>query len=602
MFGLKRFPRVARATLLSLFSLLLVLQAASCAPSAGGESSVNVPDNASGSTPEGQSDEPHGQEGFMEEGFVMEKDGVLFCDVVIPDSAGEKETAAAGDLRKYIGKMTGETPKIVRESKISDGKKHIFVGGTARAAELGIEKPSGYPGVERVLVLQRENDLFVLGNDDGNYNGTQFAVNMLLEHLGCGWFGEGEMWEIVPELKDIDLTGLEIDHSPRFNSRITRVFGGQWKVADKWYLGGNKSLTGHWLFQIAPASMYAEHPDWYALNEKGTRDPAGLDYFQFCYSNEEFADYVAEKLKAYFADRPDLVSMTIAYNDGWDEHYCNCESCAALGNQSDVLVAFANRVAKKVYPSFPDRTLQIYSYHMTYKPPQNSVPLEPNVELMLCRETSLTRPLDANEYRPGYDKITRNTYDRSWKENAEEWIAKAQPQHISVWEWYCIAAGDKNWADIPWVQGDVATRNQDLWEKLGVEYIFYDQGPADGYYEDETSFALRWPLWYVASRAMWGTDKTGSELLRDACEKLFGAAGEAMLNYYLKLADISEHSTEYSITWVPADVKKFYGPYLEELTSLVKEIRAAAAGCTNIEKERVRVQLGYWAKLANKLL
>ena len=227
MFGLKGFPRVARSTLLSLFSLLLVLQAASCAPSAGGESSVNVPDNASGSTPEGRSDEPHGQEGFMEEGFVMEKNGVLFCDVVIPDSAGEKETAAAGDLRKYIGKMTGETPKIVRESKISDGKKHIFVGGTARAAELGIEKPSGYPGVERVLVLQRENDLFVLGNDDGNYNGTQFAVNMLLEHLGCGWFGEGEMWEIVPELKDIDLTGLEIDHSPRFNSRITRVFGGQ---------------------------------------------------------------------------------------------------------------------------------------------------------------------------------------------------------------------------------------------------------------------------------------------------------------------------------------------------------------------------------------
>lgn len=538
----------------------------------------------------------------MSPGFILAKNGNLLCDIVIADHASEKESAAARDLRKYIGKMTGKEPAISREGKMSSDCKHIFLGGTLRAKEAGIEKPTGYPGVERVLVRQKENALFVLGNDDGNYNGTQFAVNMLLEHLGCGWFGEGELWEVVPEKTDIDLTGLEIDHAPRFNSRITRVYSGNYAVANKWYLGGNKSLTGHWLFQIAPASMYAEHPDWYALNENGTRDPAGLDYFQFCYSNDGFAAFVAEKLKEYLAARPDLISMTIAFNDGWNEHYCSCDACAALGNQSDVLVAFANKVAKQVYPDFPDRTLQIYSYHMTYEPPLNSVKLEPNVELMLCRETSLTRPLDAGDFRPGYDKISRNTYTRSWKDNAAEWIEKAKPNHISVWDWYCIAAGDQNWEDIPWVQGNVATRNQDLWEQMGVEYIFYDQGPAGGYHEDDTSFDLRWPLWYVASRSMWGTDKTGEELLRDACDKLFGTAAEAMFNYYAKLAEISENSREYSMTWVPADVKKFYGPYKEELIELVKAIRNAAAGCTNLERERVHNQLGYWARLANKLL
>ena len=574
--------------LLSLLCTVLCFSACSGDP---------VPDNS-----ESGAESPSGEEiDVMSPGFVLAKNGALLCDIVIPERATEKETAAAGDLRTYLGKITGSSPKIVREHKMPDDKKHIFVGGTARAAELGIEKPAGYPGVERVLVRQTEGGLFVLGNDDGNYNGTQFAVNMLLEHLGCGWFGEGELWEVIPELSDIDLTGLEIDHSPRFNSRITRVYSGNWSVADKWYLGGNRSITGHWLFQIAPASMYEEHPDWYALTDKNTRDPAGLDYFQFCYSNDEFADYVADKLIAYFTDRPELISMTIAYNDGWNQHYCTCDTCTALGNQSDVLVHFANKVAKKVYPAFPDRTLQIYSYHMTYQPPQNKVKLEPNVELMLCRETSLTRPLDTGDFKAGYDSITRNTYDRSWKDNAQEWIDKTEPNHISVWEWYCIAAGDSNWADIPWVQGNVATRNQDLWESMGVEYIFYDQGPADGYLEDESTFALRWPLWYVASRSMWGTEKNGEELLRDACDKLFGAAGEAMFNYYKKLADISESSTEYSMTWVPANVKKFYGPYKDELIELVKAVRSAQAGCTNIEKERIHNQLGYWAKLANKL-
>ena len=46
--------------------------------------------------------------------------------------------------------------------------------------------------------------------------------------------------------------------------------------------------------------MYSKHPEWYALTKKGTRDPAGLDYFQFCYSNDEFAEYVAQKLDEYF--------------------------------------------------------------------------------------------------------------------------------------------------------------------------------------------------------------------------------------------------------------------------------------------------------------
>ncbi|MBP5230580.1 MAG: hypothetical protein ILO68_02525, partial [Clostridia bacterium] len=127
-----------------------------------------------------------------------------------------------------------------------------------------------------------------------------------------------------------------------------------------------------------------------------------------------------------------------------------------------------------------------------------------------------------------------------------------------------------------------------------------DQGPADGYHEDETSFELRWPLWYVASRAMWGTEKTGEELLRDACGKLFGAAAEQMFLYYRKLAEISEKTEEYSMTWVPPDVKKLYGSHIEELTEIVKAVRTARAGCTNVEKERISNQLSYWAAIVKK--
>ncbi|MDD4124644.1 MAG: DUF4838 domain-containing protein [Eubacteriales bacterium] len=572
--------------------LLIFATVLSCIPSCKGnggslsedESGVQTEVNASGEVSQTESGN-----------FIIAKDGTIRVSIVIGSDASSKEKAAARDLKAYLEKITGDTVKIIKDDSIAEGQKYILVGKSLLTEELGIVKPAGYPGIEEVTVKQTGNYLVLIGNDDGNYNGTQFAVNMYLESLGCGWFGEGELWEVVPSLKDIDATGTDIYHTPRFSSRITRVYDGGYDIASRWYLGGDKSITGHWLYQIAPASMYEDHPEWYAYT-KGSRNPAGYDYFQFCYSNDEFADYVAEKLIEYFNEHPDLVSMTIAANDGWDEHFCECEKCQSLGNVSDCMVYFANNVARRLAEVYPDRSLQIYSYHMTYEPPENDVPLEPNVEIMFCCETSMTKPLAEDYYKSGYDSITRNTYTCSWRENLEKWLEKTGSANISVWEWYCLSAGRSEWQYVPWVQGNVATRNQDLWEELGVKYIFYDQGPAEGYLEDESSIALRWPLWYVASRAMWGTDMTGEELLKDACCKLFGSAADAMFEYYQKLAYASESCESYSITWVPPTVKQMYEDYEDEIDIIIAKIRAAMEGCSETEKQRIESQLYYWDK------
>lgn len=73
----------------------------------------------------------------------------------------------------------------------------------------------------------------------------------------------------------------------------------------------------------------------------------------------------------------------------------------------------------------------------------------------------------------------------------------------------------------PWVQGDVATRNQRFWHDKGATFVFYDQGPNDYYHDTEKSYPLRWPLWYVVSKGMWDKDLTGTDILTDACKKLF---------------------------------------------------------------------------------
>ena len=588
--------QIVKRALLILLAVSLLLPCVSCGDGSDTSSDI-VSETVSGSEETSEISEEVSEE-VKDPNFYIAKDGELCVDILIANNASTKEYNAAKDLAQYIKKIVGAKPEVIRERKAEEGKKYILVGESELTKSLGFVKPTGYPGTEEVIVKQTGDYLVLMGNDDGNFNGTQFAVNMYLESLGCGWYGVDELWQVIPELTEINATDVDIHHIPRFGSRITRVSGTS--VADKWYIGGEKSLTGHWLFQIAPASMYKDHPEWDALTN-GSRNPEGYDYFQFCYSNDEFADYVAAKLDEYFTAHPDIISMTIAANDGWDEHFCECDKCKSLGNTSDCMVNFANKVAKKVAETYPDRSLQIYSYHMTYNPPVNSIPLEPNVELMLCRETSLTHALDTDYFKPGKDSITRNTYTRSWRENALEWIEKTSCKNVSVWCWYCISAGKSEWQYIPWVQGNVATRDLDLWESMGVRYVFYDQGPLAGYLEDESTFSLRWPLWYVSSKAMWTDEMTGEEILKDACNKLYGPAADAMFDYSKALADCSENCTAYSMTWVPPTVKEVYKNGKADLMKKIDAVKAVMRECNDIEKERIENQLEYWNKLYNKI-
>jgi hypothetical protein len=536
------------------------------------------------------------------EGFVITKANKDKLKIVCSAEKESKAYGAAEDLRAHLKKMCGWTFAIIEDVIDAPDMFYIVVGANELTERLGYECESGIGGKESVTVSQRDSFVVLMGNDDGNYNGTQYAVNLFLEKLGCGWFAEGALWTVIPKLEvlNFNIGDVYLNFTPRFSSRTTRVLSATPNLAHRWYQGGDQILTGHWLYQVVPASEYAEHPEWYALS-KNTRDPAGKTYWQFCYSNKEFADRIANEATEKFNSNPALISLTISANDGWDENWCECESCKALGNASDAMVHFANNVAEKVFASHPDRRLQIYSYHYTFTPPKNSVKLHEMIELMLCRETNMYKPLDEDFMMPaGRDPVSHIEFTQSWRQNALEYIEKTQPTHLSIWDWYCISAENKSWKSVPWVQGEVAIRNQKLYEELGAEYVYYDHGPADGYNEPNTpeTYALRWPLWYVAAKAAFDGSLDEREILGDACDKLYGAASELMLEYYLLLSNISKECGAYSNTWIPAAVNEIY-PLAKkrEIKALADKIlEKAKIECSTVEQSRINSQLEYWYK------
>ena len=528
--------------------------------------------------------------------FLIAENGTAKVTIVVPESPSDKVRAAAEDLQSVLNKMTGAVVKIGFDNVERREGNYILVGPTKQTKELGIEQPTGYPNAEKVILKRVKNYLVLIGNDDAVYQGTENAVTMLLEKLGCGWFGTDPLWEEIPSHPTLAVGKLDIEHTPRFRSRNTRVYSSYLALGSRWYLGGDQMMAGHALpGLVSRETQFEAHPEWFALVD-GKRDPQSQEWWQYDYTNKELAAEIAKKVIQYFDTNPNMTNYSLAANDGWEEGWCECDVCKAVGNPTDQLLYFANNVAEIVGKVYPEKLLTILSYHNNYFPPEK-VKAHPNVEVMFCRETSLTIPLDLNEAIVGRDTITHNTYTQSWLGNFQQYIRDAGVRHTSIWEWYCIAAEREVWASVPFVQGNVATRNQALWEQNGVEYVFYDQGPAASYRETEQSFSLRWPLWYVASKGMWDGSLSGEQILYDACRKLYGAAADEMFTYYKALADSSEQCRAYSMTWIPPKPSEMYPQErVDVINAAIKAAEAKLDSVTDTQKQRMEDQIAIWKK------
>lgn len=119
--------------------------------------------------------------------LVLVKEGAPRAKVVLSKHADEKVKSAAADLCDIIERMSGARLPLVDDSAPVEGPR-ILVGesrethcpGDRDAPRISGKRTGDPPAGRRLPRL--------LGNDDGVFTGTQFAVTMLLERLGCGWF------------------------------------------------------------------------------------------------------------------------------------------------------------------------------------------------------------------------------------------------------------------------------------------------------------------------------------------------------------------------------------------------------------------------------
>ena len=543
--------------------------------------------------------------------FKIAENGQAKAAIVIDYNCSDKEWAAAADLKSYLDRMTGvQIPLVYDSETLVNDKFYICVGDTTYGRAKGVSQPKGYPNNEKLVIKRVENFMILVGNDDGSFTGTEFAVTRFLEELGCGWFGIGDLWTVVPNKPNLTVGNLNITETPKFIARQSRLQNGStFELSKRWYMGGVETLVGqHYLMALVGNSHQSAHPEWYARKSNGSQlYPVGNEgawpdaYWQFCYSNAGLQQYVAQVVMNYYAQNPNCYIVSITPNDGWNFKTCQCAGCNAFGNETEYILNFANKVAAITKTKYPDRRVSVLSYHTTMHAPSRSYPVESNVEIMFCMEC----PMQKRASDPGnYYHNGSTSYGVSWASNFQTYSSRTSVKHKAVWKWLCVAAESMcaNWQYIPWVQGNVATDDHDYWKQNGVEYVFYDQGPLNGYREYASSTPLRWPLWYVAQRGCWTQGKNGQQLLAEACQKLYGNGANAMLAYYMALADASVSSTDVSFAWYPPAASKMYTSYwISIIDQKIAAAESMLGSVTAEQRQRMQNQIQLWKTAKTKI-
>ena len=230
------------------------------------------------------------------------------------------------------------------------------------------------------------------------------AVCGFLTRLGARWYRPGELGEVLPSLKTIELPKLDETVRPDFRLRQFNFrFGVVGPETALWTM--RLGMRNDERLQIAHGmatmtnrdEVFAKHPEWFAIYG-GKRDfRSGDSKCQLCYSNDELFRETLRWARAQL-DTYHFETVSIMPPDGYTA-ICQCEKCKGKdspernerGLLSDYVWDFVNRVAKELAKTHPKAKVLNCAYGVYTLPPLKIDKLEPNVQVCIvgCR-----RPLN----------------------------------------------------------------------------------------------------------------------------------------------------------------------------------------------------------------
>jgi hypothetical protein len=439
------------------------------------------------------------------ESVPLARDGSAQQTVVLAEQASGSLRRSAATLAEYLRRIAGAEFQVTT----GDGSRGIALGLPAHFPALRLEDAWLAPGLfdrERYLLRSHARGLYVVGATE---LAVEHAVWDLLYRIGYRQFFPGPTWEVVPEVRDLQVA-VDAEESPDYHSRRIWYGFGPWDYAEEPYrqwCSRNRTAsalglsTGHAYGGIVSAKRaeIARHPEYLAL--VGGQRQSSHENAKFCISNPGLRQLVVQYANEYFDKDADADSVSVDPSDGGG--WCECEACAQMGSVSDRAVTLANEVAAAVAPR--GKLVGMYAYNYHSPPPR--VRVHPQVIISVAT-SFLKGGLTVDEIMAGWS---------------------AQGATVGVREYYSVNTWDR---DLPG-----RARGSDLAYLAQTIPGFHAQGARFLSAESSDNWGPNGLGYYVASRILWdvGNAECVAEIVDDFLRCAFGPAREPMAKFYQQL-------------------------------------------------------------------
>ncbi|MEY5025254.1 MAG: hypothetical protein RLZZ244_782 [Verrucomicrobiota bacterium] len=334
------------------------------------------------------------------EGFVLvdSTSGMGAAPVVVAANATARTRESARGLADWIGKVCGETPRVV-EGGWKEGalpERAVWVGVQPGVAELfpGVRLSFEHP--EETLVAAGAKHLLLAGRDveesDGpGEQGTSHAILRFLEEdLGVRWLWPGPLGTDVPRRPRVEVAPQERRFHPPFRYRVLHPRSpAEWHRAhhlldDSLRFEANHSGLDWW------ERFHEAHPEYFALLPEGRRGfRRSARDVKLCVSNPGVSEQWLADATQRLRDRPGCKSVSASPTDG--DGFCVCGPCRAMDHPGGAPVfgylalkerdvKYWNGLARGLRERFPGREawVGVYAYS-AYRTPPLGERLEPNI-------------------------------------------------------------------------------------------------------------------------------------------------------------------------------------------------------------------------------
>ncbi len=495
--------------------------------------------------------------------------------VVVSPKAGPWEKRAAADLAKYIGKISGTTPKVADTAEtiaaalkaatpmLIVGQAALEANATLKDSLAKVAKPNPLLRADAVVVKRDGNRVYLVGtNDDSHY----YAVASLLRMWGCRWYVPTEFGECVPNHPKLSVGDLNYAYGSPFEVR-------------RYWLSWNGDTTGK--EEFAKRNFFNEVlvPNGHSLAQY-TKEliPPGKTMFNVPISEDRTAKHVADKVLPQFKKGQDVM---LGMEDGiYESESAEDKKLIALQydkyfltqSYTDAFMVFYNKVADRLVKDAPDSKARIgfliYS-NITLPPVRDVVAAKPLVGYLA--------PIDFDPIH-GMDD-PRSGPRREYRAAMEKW-AKVMQGRLVIYDY------DQSmlvWRDLPNPSHQAFRRDVKLYLKAGI--LGVDT-------ESRGAMATILTNLYIRGQLLWNPAEEADALLADFYQRFYGPVAKPMAEYWNAIFKAWEETlaTEHEYFVAPA----IYTPEL--LVKLGRSLKEAESIKTTDKAilDRVRfTRLGY---------